>query len=87
MGYASFTSLLTSTEFPAHSVHVGGANSATVDRGRLATLLAVAAYFAAVLYHRFVLHQFVLHWFVLLYTPQKISAATRTIRFDVRNPP
>ncbi len=68
MNYASFTNLPASTKFPAHSVDVGRAVPARVGRGRLAALLvlaagtefllvAVAAYFAAVLYHRLVLLQ------------------------------
>ena len=70
MSYASFTNFSTnlqaSTKFPAHSVDVGRTVPARVGRGRLAALLAlaaatefllvaVAAYFAAVLYHRLVL--------------------------------
>lgn len=68
MSYASFTNftnLPASTKSPAHSVDL----LARVGRGRLAVLLvlaaatefllvAVAAYFAAVLYHRLVL----LYW-------------------------
>ena len=68
MNYASFTNLPASTKVPAHSVDVGRAVPARVGRGRLAALLvlaavtefllvAVAAYFAAVLYHRLVLLQ------------------------------
>src|SRR3984893_7774326 len=68
MNYASFTNLPGSTKFPAHSVDVGRTVPARVGRGRLATLLVlaagtefllvgVAAYFAAVLYHRLVLLQ------------------------------
>jgi Undecaprenyl-phosphate glucose phosphotransferase len=66
MSYASFTNLPASTKFPAHSVEVGSAVPARVGRGRLAVLLVlaastefllvtVAAYSAAVLYHRLVL--------------------------------
>src|ERR1700738_2710787 len=69
MSHASFTNLPASTKFPAHSVDLGRAVSARVGMGRLAALLvlaaatefrlvAVAAYFAAVLYHRLVL----LYW-------------------------
>src|ERR1700737_4774008 len=69
MSYASFTKLPASTKFPAQSVDHGRAVPARVGRGRLAALLvsaaatefllvAVAAYFAAVLYHRLVL----LYW-------------------------
>ena len=64
MSYASFTNLPASTKFPAHPVDVGKAVSAS--RGRLTALLvmaaatefllvAVATYFAAVLYHRLIL--------------------------------
>ena len=38
-------------------------------------LLAAAAYFAAVLYHRFVFHQFILHWVVLLSAPKTFRMA------------
>jgi Undecaprenyl-phosphate glucose phosphotransferase len=66
MGYASFSNLPASTKFPAHSVDLGRAVPARVGRGRLASLLvlaaateflfvAVAAYFAAILYHRLIL--------------------------------
>ena len=66
MNYASFTNLPASTKFPAHSVDLGKAVPARVGRGRLAALLvlaaateflfvAVAAYFAAILYHRLIL--------------------------------
>src|SRR5258708_8656954 len=72
MNYASFTNLPASTKFPkfpGHSVDPGRAAPARVGRGRLVALLvlaaateflfvAVAAYFAAVLYHRL----FLLHW-------------------------
>jgi Undecaprenyl-phosphate glucose phosphotransferase len=69
MSYASFTNLPASTKLRAHSVDLGRAAPARVGRGRLAALLvlaaateflfvAVAAYFAAVLYHRL----FLLHW-------------------------
>jgi putative colanic acid biosynthesis UDP-glucose lipid carrier transferase len=65
MSYSFFTYLPSSTSLtgrPTRSQHVGGAASATVGWGRLAVLLvlaaatfllmAVAAYFAALLYHR-----------------------------------
>jgi putative colanic acid biosynthesis UDP-glucose lipid carrier transferase len=66
MSYASFTNLPASSESPAHSVDLGRAVPARVGRGRLAALLvlaaateflfvAVAAYFAAILYHRLIL--------------------------------
>jgi Undecaprenyl-phosphate glucose phosphotransferase len=66
MSYASFSNLPASTKFPAHSVDLGRAVPARVGRGRLASLLvlaaateflfvAVAAYFAAILYHRLIL--------------------------------
>ncbi len=66
MSYASLTKLPASTKFPAHSVDLGKAVPARVGRGRLAALLvlaaateflfvAVAAYFAAILYHRLIL--------------------------------
>ncbi|CAN7712991.1 undecaprenyl-phosphate glucose phosphotransferase [Bradyrhizobium sp. LjRoot220] len=66
MSYASFTNLPASTELPARSVGVGRAIPARVGRNRLAVLLVlaaatefllvtVAAYSAAVLYHRLVL--------------------------------
>jgi Undecaprenyl-phosphate glucose phosphotransferase len=69
MSYASFTNLPASTTFPGHSVDPGRAAPARVGRGRLVAVLvlaaateflfvAVAAYCAAVLYHRLVL----LHW-------------------------
>jgi hypothetical protein len=58
MGYAFFTNLPASTQFPAHSVDGGRAVSASVGMGRLIALLvmaatefvaiAVSAYFAAV---------------------------------------
>jgi len=68
MNYASFTNLPASTKFPAHAVDGGTAVPARVGRGRLAALLvlaaateflfvAVAAYFATVLYHRLILLQ------------------------------
>jgi putative colanic acid biosynthesis UDP-glucose lipid carrier transferase len=68
MSYASFTNLPASTKFPAHSVDVGRAVPERVGRCRLAVLLVlaastefllvtVAAYFAAVLYHRLFLLQ------------------------------
>ena len=71
MSYASFTNLPASTKFPAPSVDLGRAIPAHVAKRRLTILLisaaateflfvAVAAYFAAVLYH----------WLVLqLYSP------------------
>lgn len=63
MSYASFTNLPPSTRFPAHSAYVARAAPASAGRGRLAAVLvmsaateflfvALAAYFAAVLYHR-----------------------------------
>jgi Undecaprenyl-phosphate glucose phosphotransferase len=63
MSYASFTNLPASAKFPAS---VGTATAARVARGRLTVLLiaaaatefllvAVAAYFAAALYHRLIL--------------------------------
>lgn len=65
MSYSFFTNLPSSTIVtgrPARSHYVGGAASARVGTGRLAVLLvlaaatfllmAVAAYFAALLYHR-----------------------------------
>jgi Undecaprenyl-phosphate glucose phosphotransferase len=66
MSYASFSNLPASTKFPAHSADLGRAVPARVGRGRLASLLvlaaateflfvAVAAYFAAILYHRLIL--------------------------------
>ena len=70
MSYASFTNVPASAKFRAHSVNSGSAVSAFVGegrgKGRLAAVLvlaaaaefllvAVAAYFAAVLYHRSVL--------------------------------
>jgi len=66
MTYASFTNLPASTTFPGHSVDPGSAAPARVGRGRLVALLvlaaateflfvAVAAFSAAVLYHRLVL--------------------------------
>ncbi|MBR1282172.1 undecaprenyl-phosphate glucose phosphotransferase [Bradyrhizobium sp. AUGA SZCCT0177] len=66
MSYASFTNLPASTELPARSVDAGRAVPARVGRNRLAVLLVlaaatefllvtVAAYSAAVLYHRVVL--------------------------------
>ena len=72
MNYASFTNLPASTKFPkflGHSVDPDRAAPARVGRGRLVALLilaaateflfvAVAAYFAAILYHRL----FLLHW-------------------------
>jgi Undecaprenyl-phosphate glucose phosphotransferase len=79
MSYASFTNLPASTKFPAHSVV-----PARVGRGRLAALLvlatateflfvAVAAYFAAILYH----------WLILLdwpdpgkYLPESLLIST-----------
>src|SRR3984893_10651843 len=68
MSYAS-TNFPASTKFPAHSVDLGRGARARGGRGRLAALLIlaasteflsgyVAAYFAAVLYHRL----FLLHW-------------------------
>ena len=65
MSYASFTNSPASTKFPAHSV-AGSRAVPAGKRGRLAALLvlaastefllvAVAAYFAAVLYHRLIL--------------------------------
>jgi Undecaprenyl-phosphate glucose phosphotransferase len=65
MSYASFTNVPASAKFPAHPTN-GGAVSAFAGRGRLTAvlflaaateflLIAVAAYFAAVLYHRLVL--------------------------------
>lgn len=65
MSYASFTNSPASTHFPAHSV-AGGRAVPAGKRGRLAALLvlaastefllvAVAAYSAAVLYHRLIL--------------------------------
>ena len=72
MNYASFTNLPASTKFPkflGHSVDPDRAAPARVGRGRLVALLvlaaateflfvAVAAYCAAILYHRL----FLLHW-------------------------
>ena len=66
MSYASFTNSPASTKLPAHSVAGGRAIPAGVGRSRLAALLvlaastefllvAVAAYSAAVLYHRLIL--------------------------------
>jgi Undecaprenyl-phosphate glucose phosphotransferase len=66
MSYASFTNLPASAKFRAHSVNGGRAVPAFVGRGRSAAVLvlaaateflvvAVAAYFAAVLYHRLIL--------------------------------
>jgi Undecaprenyl-phosphate glucose phosphotransferase len=66
MSYASFTNLPASAKFRAHSVNGGRAVPAFVGRGRSAAVLvlaaateflvvAVAAYIAAVLYHRLVL--------------------------------
>src|ERR1700746_3897131 len=66
MSYASSTNLPASTKFPAHAVDGSKAVSANVGRGGLAALLvmaastefllvAVAAYFGAVLYHRLIL--------------------------------
>jgi hypothetical protein len=71
MSYASvsnFSNLPASTKFPAHSVDVGRAIPGRVAKRRLTVLLiaaaaaateflfvAVAAYFAADLYHRFAL--------------------------------
>ena len=63
MSYASFTNFPASAKFPAS---VGTATAARVARGRLTVLLiaatatefllvAVAAYFAAALYHRLIL--------------------------------
>jgi Undecaprenyl-phosphate glucose phosphotransferase len=71
MSYASFTNVPASAKFRAHSVNSGRAVPAIVGKGRLAAVLvlaaaaefllvAVAAYFAAVLYHRS----------VLLYSPE-----------------
>lgn len=68
MSYASFTNLPASTKLPAHSVDGGKAIAGDVGRGRLAALLVLAAgtefllvagaaYFAAVLYHRLALLQ------------------------------
>src|ERR1700722_17016366 len=68
MSYASFTNLPASAKFRAHSVNGGRAVPAFVGRGRLAAVLvlaaateflvvAVSAYFAAVLYHRLFLLQ------------------------------
>ena len=62
MSYASFSNLPASPKFPTHPVDVGSAVPARDGRGRLAALLvlaaaaefllvAVAAYFAAELYH------------------------------------
>lgn len=64
--YASFTNLPASTRLQAHSFDDGRANAGGVGRSRLTALLSVAAgtefllvagaaYFAAVLYHRVVL--------------------------------
>ena len=66
MNYASFTNSPASTQFPAHSVGWQQRQSQRAKRGRLAALLvlaastefllvAVAAYSAAVLYHRLIL--------------------------------
>src|SRR5579872_4144942 len=66
MSYASSTNLRTSTKFPAQAVNSSTALSASVGKSRLAALLvmaattefllvAVAAYFGAVLYHRLIL--------------------------------
>jgi len=66
MSYASFTNLPASTKFPAHSGNVGRAIPAGVAKRRLSVLLvsaaateflfvAVAAYFAAIVYHGFIL--------------------------------
>jgi hypothetical protein len=65
MNYASFTNLPASAKFPAHSVDGVRAVSASVGRGGLVALLeraateffaiAVAAYFATILYHRLIL--------------------------------
>jgi Undecaprenyl-phosphate glucose phosphotransferase len=66
MNYANFTKVPASSKFPAHSVGRGSAVRGRVGRGRLAALLvaaaateflsvAIAAYFAAALYHRLVL--------------------------------
>jgi hypothetical protein len=65
MNYASFTNLLASTRFPAHSVDGGRAVSASIGMGRSIALLvmaatefvaiAVPAYFAAIDYHRLML--------------------------------
>lgn len=68
MSYASFTNLPASAKFRAHSVNGGRAVPEFVGRGRLAAVLvlaaateflvvAVSAYFAAVLYHRVFLLQ------------------------------
>src|SRR6266403_479087 len=66
MSYASFTNLPRSTQLPAKSFDGGTVVQGGVGRGRLAALLAVAAstefllvavaaYFAAVLYYRLIL--------------------------------
>ncbi len=66
MSYASFTNSPASTKLPAHSVAGGSAIPVGVGKSRLAALLAlaastefllvaVAAYSAAVLYHRLIL--------------------------------
>ncbi|MGY8684678.1 undecaprenyl-phosphate glucose phosphotransferase [Bradyrhizobium sp. UFLA05-153] len=68
MNYASFTNLPASSKISAHSVDDGIAIAGGVGRGRLTALLVLAAgtefllvagaaYFAAVLYHRLVLLQ------------------------------
>jgi Undecaprenyl-phosphate glucose phosphotransferase len=66
MSYASFTNVPASAKFPAHPINTGRAVSAFGGRARLTAVLllgaaaefllvAFAAYFAAVLYHRLVL--------------------------------
>jgi hypothetical protein len=75
MNCASFTNLLASTKFPAHSVDGGRAVSASVGMGRLIALLvmaatefvavAVSAYFAAIVHHRL----------ILLYSPDPPSTS------------
>jgi Undecaprenyl-phosphate glucose phosphotransferase len=92
MSYASFTNLPASTKFPARSVDGGRAVPASVGRGRLAALLAlaaateflfvaVAAYFAAVLYH----------WLILLspdparYIPESLLISTLNLLVSIGN--
>src|ERR1700722_1755211 len=91
MSYASFTNLPASAKFRAHSVNGGRAVPAFVGRGRSAAVLvlaaateflvvAVAAYIAAVLYHRLVL----LHSpDPAKYVPESLLIATLELRVSI----
>ncbi|WP_024512604.1 undecaprenyl-phosphate glucose phosphotransferase [Bradyrhizobium sp. ARR65] len=91
MSYASFTNLPASTKFPTRPVAVGTELSASLGKRRLTVVLisaaaieflfvAIAAYFAAVLYHRVIL----LYWpESAKYIPEALLIATLNLLVSI----